>query len=96
MNIKQKVLVRFLVYLSIVCLIAGWFLWFQVRPSLIRKKCYKEASKTYSAGFNSGSELIKEGKYIKDLWEQLEEAKESRYAECFVYHGLKPEKLTVK
>lgn len=38
------------VWIIITLLIAGWFSWFQLRPTYIRKSCYSQA--TYQQGFH--------------------------------------------
>lgn len=76
----------------IILLLISWFYWFQLRPSEIRKNCFKEV---YSENTNLEWAKGKEWKYYKGgkygwlfpYWEL--ETLEDSYNGCLIYNGLK-------
>lgn len=69
-------------FVLIVCLIflviLGYFYWFQIRPSLVRKNCL---------------ELIRKEFKDKKYYGYTTKGANNRYRVCFTEYGLKPEDL---
>lgn len=64
-------------------LIMGWFYWFQLRPSNIRKKCYAYTMEKRDERINTNKPLTNGEANIY-------------YRRCFVQNGLKPEDIITK
>lgn len=69
-------------------LLAGWFYWFQLRPSLARKSCVKAATMAGEQRYSSTQERW-------NFFEASSVEKNNIYRACLVGQGFKPESLFV-
>lgn len=76
--------VVFLIILILLSFIGGAFYWYELRPSEIRKNCFKEAQEV----------VDKEEAFVtKFLPEKVKDKKAIAYSECLIKNGLEAENL---
>jgi predicted negative regulator of RcsB-dependent stress response len=84
-----------IIILLIVLLIAGWFYWFQHRPSQIKQECiryaeqeYEETFSKYDEDYDKTGNHLNDGQIPRSSIEYLKGNKDDNYQSCLHIKGL--------